>query len=59
MKLFSERWDRAEALFKDQACENNVTKPNETQDPGGVLTFTVESTGLSRDNLHGRSLRLQ
>ena len=59
MKLFSERWDQAEALFKDQACENNAPKPVETQATGGVLTFTVESTGLSRDNPHGRSLCLQ
>ena len=58
MKLFSERWDRAEALFKDQACKTNVPKPAETQATGGVLTFTVERTGLSRDNPHGRSLCL-
>ena len=59
MKLFSERWDRAEALFKDQACENNIPKPRETQATGGVVTFTVESICLSRDNMQGRSLRLQ
>ena len=59
MQLFTEMWDRAEALFKDQACENNAPKPAETQATGGVLTFTVESTGFSRDNPHGRSLCLQ
>ena len=59
MKLFSERWDQAEALFKDQARKNNVPKPKESQATSGVLTLTVESTGLARDNPHGRSLRLQ
>ena len=58
MKLFSERWDRAEALFKDQARKNNVPKPKEPQATSGVLTLTVESTGLTRDNLYGRSLCL-
>ena len=59
MKLFSERWDRAQALIKDQARENNIPKPKETQATSGDLTLTVESTRLARDNLHGRSLRLQ
>ena len=52
MKLFSERWDRAEAMLKNQARENNVPKPKEPQATSGVLTLTVESTGLTRDNLH-------
>ena len=59
MQLFSERWDRAEALFKDQARKNNVLKPIEPQATSGVLTLIVESTGLTRDNLHGRSIRFQ
>ena len=59
MKLFSERWDGAEALFKDQARENHVPKPKELQATSGVLTLTVESTGLTRDNPHGRSIRFQ
>ena len=59
MKLFSERWDRAEALFKDQARENNVPKPKEPQATSGVLTLTVESTGLTRDDPHGRSIRFK
>ena len=59
MQLFTERWDRAEALFQGQAHENDVPKPKETPAPGGVLTLTVEITGLSRDNLHERRLCLQ
>ena len=59
MKLFSERWDRAEALFKDQAHENNVPKPKEPQATSGVLTLTVESAGLTRDDPHGRSIRFK
>ena len=59
MKLFSKRWDQAEALFKDQAHENNVPMPKERQATSGVLTLTVESTGLTRDNLHGRSLSFE
>ena len=59
MQLFTERWDRAEALFKDQAHKNDVPKSEETPALGRFLTFTVESTGFFRDNPHGRSLRLQ
>ena len=58
-ELFSERWDQAEAMFKKQACENNVPKPKEPQATGGVLTFTVESTSLTRDDPHGRSIRFK
>ena len=59
IKLFSERWDRAKAMFKSQACKNNVPKPKEPQATSGVLTLTVESTGLTRDDPHGRSIHFK
>ena len=59
MQHFTERWDRAEKLIKGQPQENEVPIPKEAPAPSGVLTFTVESSGFSRDNLHGRSLCLQ
>ena len=59
MQQFTERWDQAEKLIKGQPHENEVPIPKETPAPSGVLTFTVESTGFSRDNPHGRSLCLQ
>ena len=58
-KLFSERWDRAEAMFKTQARENNASKPKEPQATSGVLTLTVENTGLTRDDPHERSIRFR
>ena len=59
MKLFSERWDQAEAMFRNQARENNVSRLRDPQAPGGVVTFTVDSTGLTRDDTHGRSIRFK
>ena len=59
MKLFSERWDQAEALFKDQARQNNVPNTKEPQATSGVLTLTVKSTGLANNNPHRRSIRFQ
>ena len=56
MKLFSERWDQAEAMLKNQARKNNVPKPKEPQATSGGLTLTVESTGLTRNDPHGRSI---
>ena len=56
MELFSERWDQAEAMFKNQARKNNVPIPKEPQATSGVLTLTVESTGITRDDPHGRSI---
>ena len=55
-ELFSVRWDRAEAMFRNQACENNLSRPREPQATGGVVTFTVDGTGLTRDDTHGRSI---
>ena len=59
MKLFSERWDQAKAMFKTQARENNASKPKEPQATSGVLTLTVENTGLARDNPNERSIRFR
>ena len=58
-ELFSERWDQAEAMFRNQARKNNVPRPREPQATSGVITFTVDGTGLTRDDTHGRSIRFK
>ena len=59
LQRFTERWDKAEKLIRGQSQENEVPIPKEAPAPNPVLTFTVESSGFSRDNSHGRSLCLQ
>ena len=59
MKLFSERWDRADAMFKNQARKSNAPMQKEPQTTSRVLTLTVESTGITRDDLHGRNLHFK
>ena len=54
--LFSERWDRAEAMFKNQAREINIQRAREPQPTSEVLTFTLNGPSLNHDNLHGRNI---
>ena len=56
LQCFTERWDKAEKLTRGQSQENEVPIPKEAPAHSLVLTFTVESSGFSRDNPHGRSL---
>ena len=54
--LFSERWDRAEAMFKNQASEINIPSAREPRPTSEVLTFTVNGARLTNENLHGRNI---
>ena len=54
--LFSERWDRAEAMFKNQAHEINIPRARELQPTSEVLTFTVNGASLNNENQHGRNI---
>ena len=54
-KLLSERWDQAEAMFRNQACKNNVPRPREQQTIVGVVPFAGDGIGLTRDDTHIRS----
>ena len=58
LQCFTERWDKAEKLIRGQSQENEVPIPKEVPVPSPVLTLTLEGTGFSRDNKHGRSLCL-
>ena len=53
--LFSERWDRAEAMFRNQAREINIPRSRDPQPTSEVLTFTVNGASLTNENLHGRN----
>ena len=55
--LFSERWDRAEAIFRNQAHKNNRPRTKELQAIVGVVPFTVDGKGFARDDTHTRSVR--
>ena len=55
-ELFSERWDRAEAMFRNQACEINIPRPRDPQPTSRVVTFTVDGASLTNKNLHGRNI---
>ena len=54
--LFSERWDRAEAMFKNQAHEINIQRAREPQPTSDVLTFILKGASLNGDHLHGRNI---
>ena len=54
--LFSERWDRAEAMFKNQEREIKIQRARELQPTSEVLTFTVNRASLTNENLHGRNI---
>ena len=54
--LFSERWDRAKAMFMNQAREINIQRAREPQPTSEVLTFTLNGQSLNHDNLHGRNI---
>ena len=54
--LFSERWDRAEAMFMNQGRDINMQRAREPQPTSEVLTLTLNGASLNTDNLHGKCI---
>ena len=54
--LFSERWDRAEALFANQTRDINIPRAREPQTTGEGLTITLNGETLNTDNLYGKRI---
>ena len=50
--FFSERWDRAEAMFMSQACDINILRAREPQTTSKGLTITLNGATLNTDNFY-------
>ena len=56
--LFSERWDRAEALFTNQSRNINIPRAKEPQHTSEGVTIMLNGTSQNTDNLYGRRIAL-
>ena len=56
--LFSERWDRAEALFTNQSHNINLPRAKEPQHTNEGVTIMLNGTSQNTDNLYGRRIAL-
>ena len=54
--LFSERWDRAKAMFMNEARYINIQRAREPQPTSEVLTLPLNGASLNTDNLHGKCI---
>ena len=56
--LFSERWDRAEALFTNQSRNINIPRAKEPQHTSEGVTIMLNGTSHNTYNLYGRRIGL-
>ena len=56
--LFSERWDRAEALFTNQSHDINIPRAKEPQPTREGVSITLHGANFNTDNIYGRCIAL-
>ena len=54
--LFSERWDRADTMFRSQEHDINIPRARKPKTTSEVLILTLSGATLNTDNLYGKCI---